>query len=306
MNRRIVLRALLSAAAVTITLGMARPAAAAVDVVTSTPELAAIAREVGGSLANVTSLARPDQDYHRIEAKPTDVVKVARAKVFVRVGMGLDMWADPLMASARNRNVQPGGAGYVDASRMIRRKDVPTERITGASGDKHPEGNPHYWLDPANGKVIAYQILLALRAVDAKNARAYDANYARFTQAVDERLARYQRQLAPYKGRAVVGYHEEWVYFLDRFGLRAFGHLEPRPGIPPSGGHVNGLINRMRAEGVKAVVYSSIYPSRYPNLVARGTGGTAVMVPYSVGARGTKSYFDYLDAVVEGFRKALS
>jgi zinc/manganese transport system substrate-binding protein len=213
---------------------LARPAHAAVDVVTTTPELAAITREVGGNLVRVQSLARPEQDYHRIEARPTDVVKVARADVFVRAGMGLDMWSDPLVNAARNRRVAPGGTGYVDASRLIRKRDVPRERISGASGDVHPAGNPHYWLDPANGKVIAYQILLALRQADAKNARTYDANYQRFSQALDERAARYQRELAPFKGQSVVGYHQELVYFLNRFGLTDFGHLEPKPGIPPS------------------------------------------------------------------------
>jgi ABC-type Zn uptake system ZnuABC Zn-binding protein ZnuA len=276
-----------------------------VDVVTTTPELAAIAREVGGNLVRVTSLAKPDQDYHRIEARPTDVVRIARADVFVRVGMDLDMWADALMASARSPRVQPGGAGYVDASRLIRKKGVPTERITGASGDVHPMGNPQYWTDPANGKVIAYQILLALRAVDRKNAGVYDANYKRFAGEVDRRLARWQKELAPYKGKGVVAFHEEWVYFLDRFGLRAFGYLEPRPGIPPSGAHVSDLIRRMKASGVKAVVVPSVYPMRYPNLVAKETGGTVEVVPYSAGSRGTKTYFDYIDAIVNGFRQAL-
>jgi ABC-type Zn uptake system ZnuABC Zn-binding protein ZnuA len=194
----------------------------------------------------------------------------------------------------------------VDAGRLIRKKSVPTERISGASGDIHVLGNPHYWLDPANAKVIAYQVLLALRGVDAKNAAAYDANYKNFASEVDQRLAGWQRELAPYKGRAVVAYHDEWVYFLDRFDLRAFGFLEPKPGIPPSGGHVNDLIRRMKAANVKAVIVPSIYPRRFADLVARETGGTVSVVPYSVGSRGTKGYFDYMDAIVDGFRRALS
>jgi ABC-type Zn uptake system ZnuABC Zn-binding protein ZnuA len=166
-------------------------------------------------------------------------------------------------------------------------------------------GNPHYWLDPANAKVIAYQIDLALRRVDPANAAAYDANYARFSADVDRRLAQWVRELAPYKGKAVVAYHEEWVYFLDRFGLKGFGYLEPKPGIPPSPAHVSALINRMKSAGVKAVIVPSIYPTRFADLVARETGGTVSVVPYSVGARGTRDYFDYIDAIVDGFRKAL-
>lgn len=284
---------------------VARPAAAAVDVVTTTPELAAIAREVGGNSVHVVALARPDQNYHRIEARPSDVTRVARADLFVRVGMGLDLWADALVGAARNPRIQPGGVGYVDASRLIRKRDVPSERISGASGDVHPGGNPHYYLDPGNGKVIAYEILLGLRAVDSKNGSAYNANYNRFIAEINRRMAGWRRALAPFRGKGIVGYHEEWVYFLDRFDLRAFGYLEPKPGIPPSGGHVSNLIRRMRSAGVKAVIVSSVYPLRYPNLVAKETGGEVAVVPYSVGSRGTRTYFDYIDAIVGGFRRAL-
>jgi zinc/manganese transport system substrate-binding protein len=188
---------------------------------------------------------------------------------------------------------------------LIRKKGAQGHRISGASGDVHPAGNPHYWLDPENGKVIAYEILLALRTVDSKNARAYDANYQKFSAAVDERMATWRQQMAPFKNKPVVAYHEEWVYFLDRFGLNGFGYLEPKPGLPPSGAHISTLIGRMRSAGVKAVIVPSIYPMRYPNFVAQSVGGRASVVPYSVGARGTKTYLDYLDAIVDGFRAAL-
>lgn len=292
--------------AATLLLGTTgRAARAATDVVTTTPELAAIAREVGGNLVSVQSLAKPDQDYHKIEARPTDVVKVARADVLVKLGMDLDQWADALIGSARNARVASGGAGYVDASRLIRKKEVQQHSISGASGDIHPAGNPHYWLDPENGKVIAYEILLALRNVDGKNARTYDANYQKFSAAVDERMAKYRQELAPFKNKPVVAYHEEWIYFLDRFGLNAFGYLEAKPGLPPSGAHISSLISRMRSAGAKAVIVPSIYPARYPNFVAQSVGGRVAVVPYSVGARGTKTYLDYLDAIVDGFRTAL-
>ena len=285
--------------------GAARSAQAAMSVVTTTPELAAIAREVGGNLVNVTSLAKPDQNYHKVEAKPTDVVRVARADVFVRIGLDLEPWADALLNAARNPKVQPGGAGYVDAGRLIRKKEAATGQVSMAQGDIHVLGNPHYWLDPANAKVIAYQIDLALRAVDKKNAAVYDANYSRFSAEVDRRLAGWRLALAPFKGKAIVAYHAEWVYFLDRFGLRVLGYLEPKPGLPPSGGHVNHLIQQMKAAGVKAVIVPSIYPTRFANLVAKETGGEVAVVPYSVGSRGTTNYFDYIDAIVNGFKKAL-
>ena len=279
---------------------------AAVNVVTTLPELASIAKEVGGSRVSVQSLAKPDQDYHRIEARPSDVRRVASAGLFVRAGMDLDMWADALINAARNSAVARGGKGYVDASRMIRKMEVPAGQITGASGDIHVQGNPHYWYDPGNAKVIAYQVLLGLRAVDPKGAAAYDANYKRFVSEVDRRIKGWEKELAPYRGRSVVSYHDEWVYFYKRFGMTPFGYLEPKPGIPPSANHVNNLIRRMKADRVKAVVVSSIYPMRFPQLLQREASASVVRVPYSVGSMGTKDYFSYIDAIVKGFKKAMS
>lgn len=309
MNTNSILRsAALTAARLCLTLAIAASmslARAAVDVVTTTPELAAITREVGGNLVSVTSLAKPNQDYHKIEAKPTDVVKVKNADVFVRVGLDLDMWADSVMNAARNAKVQPGGVGYVDAGRLIKKKEVPSVNISGASGDIHVYGNPHYWLSPGNAKVIAYEIDLALRAVDPKNAATYDANYGKFSAELTKRIAGWKEEMAPYAGKSVVAYHDEWVYFLGDFNIKAFGYLEPKPGISPSGSHVNNLIAAMKREGVKGVIIPSIYPTRFGDLVAKETGGTVAVVPYSVGAAGTTDYVSYMDAIVQGFKKAL-
>ena len=275
------------------------------EIITTTPELAAITRELIGNLANVTSLAKPEANYHQVDAKPSDVVKVARADVFVRCGMDLDMWADALLASARNGKVQRGAAGYVDASARVRKLEVPTGGINGASGDVHAAGNPHYWFDPKDAVVVAYEILLALLAVDKAHATAYNANYKRFSDEISSRMAGWERTLAPFKGQGFVAYHDEWIYFATRFGLTPFGFLEPKPGIPPSGGHVTDLVQRMKASKVRAVVMGSIYSTKYADLVAKEAGGKVAVVPYSVGGMGTRNYFDYLNAIVEGFAKAL-
>lgn len=279
--------------------------AAGIDVVTTTPELAALAHEIGGNLVSVQSLAHPEANYHQIDAKPSDVVKVARAEVFVRCGMDLDMWADSLIASARNPKVSPGGPGYVDASARMRKQQVPAGGINGASGDVHPMGNPHYWYDPKNGVVAAYEILLALRKVDPAHASTYDANYSHFSAEINTKLAGWEQKLAPYKGHSFVAYHEEWVYFAQRFGLREFGFLEPKPGIAPSGGHVTALGQQMKAGGCKAIILGSIYSRRYADLIAKTTGAQVSVVPYSVGGMGTHTYIEYIDAIVDGFKKAL-
>jgi zinc/manganese transport system substrate-binding protein len=305
LERSRLTRAVAFAGAVFALTSLARASYAAVDVVTTTPELAAISQEVGGNLVRVTSLAKPNQDYHKVEAKPTDVVKVKNADVFVRIGLDLDMWADSVLNAARNPKVQAGAAGYVDAGRLIKKMEVPSANISGASGDIHVYGNPHYWVDPSNAKVVAYEVDLALRSVDPKNAATYDANYSRFSKEIDQRMQGWKQGMAPYLGKSVVAYHDEWVYFLSRFGLRAFGYLEPKPGIPPSGSHVNNLIAAMKQNNVKAVIVPSIYSTRFADLVAKETGGTVAVVPYSVGSLGTTDYISYIDAIVNGFKKAL-
>ncbi|HEY3329996.1 MAG TPA: metal ABC transporter substrate-binding protein [Capsulimonadaceae bacterium] len=301
MKRNVLLASILA------TLGLAAIAgpASAVTVVTSTPELAAIAREVGGTKVSVESLAKPGQNYHQVEAKPTDVVKVAHADVYVRVGMDLDMWADSVLRAARNPKVQEGGPGYVDGGRLIKKLEIPTAQISGASGDIHVYGNPHYWLDPGNGKVIAYEILLGLRAVDPANGGYYNEQYTRFAADVDQNIKKWEARLASDRGKPVVAYHDEWIYFYTRFGLKPFGYLEPKPGIPPAPSHVQNLISSMKASGVKTVIVPDIYPNNFATLIAKETGGEVALVPYSVGEQGTTTYISYINAIVESVKKAL-
>ena len=291
--------------ALTMSAFAAIPARSAVRVVCTLPELASVAREVGGDRVSVISLAKPDQNYHQIDPRPSDVIRVRDAQVLVRAGMDLDGWVDSLVNAARNSRVEKSGTGYVDASRLIRKLEVPGNQITGASGDIHVFGNPHYWFDPGDAKVIAYEIDLALRENDAKNAKAYDDNYRRFAAEIDKRMAGWKAALAPYRGKSIVAYHDEWVYFLDRFGLKAFAYLEPKPGIPPSASHVNNLIGRMKAADIKAVIVPSIYPEGFSDLLKRSAGAKVVRVPYSVGSMGTHDYITYMDKIVNGFKQAL-
>jgi zinc/manganese transport system substrate-binding protein len=281
------------------------PAHAALEVVAATPELADIAREVGGNLVSVYSIAKPNQDYHMIEARPSDVSRVAKADLVVRIGLDLDLWFDSLINASGNRKVARGGIGYVDASVGIRKLQVPNEQITGASGDIHVYGNPHYFYDPANGEYIAYNICRGLDHVSPANAATFNANYKAFVAQMEKRLVAWQRELAPYKGHQVVIYHESAIYFLHRFGLTEFGTLEVKPGIPPSAAHVRNLISHMRSSGMKTVVVESIYPRQFPDMVVRETGARLGITPYSVGSLGTRSYFDLISMWVRVYKQVL-
>jgi zinc/manganese transport system substrate-binding protein len=281
------------------------PAHSAIDVVAATPELADITKQVGGAKVSVYSIAKPNQDYHMIEPKPSDVSRTAKADMAVRTGLDLDMWFDALINAAGNAKVRKEGSGYVDASVGISKLEVPREQITGASGDIHAFGNPHYFYDPMNGKIMAHDILEGLIRVSPRDKGFFQDNYERFVKEIDGKMAGWEKELAPYKGRPVVTYHSSAIYFLRRFGLKNFGQLEPKPGIPPSATHVSDLIRRMKDQKISAVVIESVYPRRFPDLIQRETGAKYVVVPYSVGALGTKSYIDMIDKWVDGFKEAL-
>ena len=280
-------------------------AVAAINVVAATPELANIAKQVGGDRVAVYSIAKPNQDYHLIEPRPSDVARLARADLVVRVGLDLDLWLDALMNAASNPRIRKGAAGYVDASVGIAKLEIPKEQVTGASGDIHVYGNPHYFYDPQNGKTIARNVLQGLIRVSPGNKSVFQNNYDAFAKEIDRRTDAWQKTLAPYKGRPVVTYHKSASYFLRRFGLTDFGQLEPKPGIPPSASHVSGLIRRMKEARVGAMAIESIYPKRFPDLITRETGVKYVIVPYSVGSLGTKSYIDMIDLWVTRYKEAL-
>lgn len=287
-------------------LGMVAPRAqAAIDVVVSIPELGALAKEVGGEDVNVYSIARPNNDYHAIEMRPSDVARLNRAELVVRTGLGLDIWFDALSRATGNTRVRAGGSGYVDASSGIPTIEKPTESISGSSGDVHPAGNPHYYYDPVYGIYAARNILRGLLRVDAKNADEYRANYARFRADMQKRTATWQNELKPFAGRSIVTYHRNYNYFLRRFGIRQYGTMEPRPGIPPSARHINELLASMKRDKVKAILVESIYPMRYPNLVARQVGSTAVVGPFSVASLNVGAYANMIDTLVERTKQAI-
>ena len=281
-------------------------AQAATDIVASVPELGAIAREVGGNKVHVDVIALPNNDYHRVEPRPSLVQRIAKADLVVRSGLGLDIWMDSLMNAAGNTKLNKGGDAYVDASEGVPVLDRPNSSITGASGDVHPDGNPHYFYDPIYAKFVARNIVKGLIRVDAKDADYFRAQLADFYKDIDNRMTGWKKELAPYSGKSVVTYHEDYEYFLRRFGLNLYGTLEPKPGLPPSAAHVNNLMSGMKKDGVKALVVESIFPTKYPDLVSRTIGVKYVVSPYSVGAMGTKTYFDLIDMMVDKTKQALA
>jgi zinc/manganese transport system substrate-binding protein len=261
-------------------------------VMTTTEDLAAIGREIGGDRATVEAMARGYQDPHFVEAKPSFILKLQKADVLVVVGRELEIgWLPPLIQQSRNSKIQPGSAGYLDASQQATILEVPTGQVTRAMGDVHPLGNPHYWMDPENGKRIAKEIADKLAELRPNDKAYFQQKLTDFTTRLDAAEKRWLAQMAPYKGTKVVTYHRSFPNFSERFGLDIIGYVEPKPGIPPSPQHTLDLINEMKRQNVKVMLIEPYFDLKTPNAIGRDTGAQVLVMPPSVG--GVKEITDY-------------
>src|SRR4051812_48955217 len=242
------------------------------NVVTTTEDLAAIAREVGGDRVTVEAIARGYQDPHFVEAKPSFILKLQRADVLIVVGRELEIgWLPPLQQQSRNGRIQVGGDGYLDASLTASILEMPSGQITRAMGDVHPLGNPHYWLDPENGKRVAKAIADKFSQLRPNDRALFQQRLGDFTARLDAAEKRWAGLMAPYKGLKVVTYHRSFPNFAERFGLDIIGYVEPRPGIPPSPQHTLDLINEMKRQNVKLILVEPYFDLKTPNAIARET-----------------------------------
>jgi len=268
-------------------------ARAQLKVVTSTTDLYDIAKQVGGNKITATHIGEGYQDPHFIEAKPSFVLQLRNADVWAFVGLDLEIgWMPLLLQGARNSKLQPGQTGYVDASRVISVLDVARGNVDRSQGDVHPLGNPHYWLDPENGRRIAKLFQETFTKLDPKNASVYDANAKAFTQRLDAAERTWQADLAKIKGQPVVAWHTSWRYFAEYTGMNIVGFMEPKPGVPPSPAHLAGLIQTMKQSGAKVIIMEPFYDKKTADFVAGKTGAKVLVLPPSVG--GTKGLDDYI------------
>jgi ABC-type Zn uptake system ZnuABC Zn-binding protein ZnuA len=269
-----------------------RPASA-LRVVATTEDLASLAREVGGDRIKVDAIARGYQDPHFVEAKPSYIQKLISADLLVVVGRDLEIgWLRPLVTQSRNPKIQPGADGYLDASLTARILDLPTGAVTRAMGDVHPLGNPHYWLDPGNGRRIAQAIQEKLARMIPADAPYFAARFADFDLRLREAEKRWDASMAPYKGAKVVTYHRSWSNFCERFSLDVVGYVEPRPGIPPSPKHTLELIQEMKRQQVKILLVEPYFDLKTPDSIGRQTGAKVVVLLPSVG--GEKEVTSYI------------
>jgi zinc/manganese transport system substrate-binding protein len=286
----------------------ASPAFATVKVVTSLQDFASITDAIGGKRVETFALARGYQDPHFVEPKPSFILKLSKADLLIVAGLELEVgYLPPLIDQSRNEKIHPGAVGYLDASNGCDILERPTGTVTRAMGDVHPFGNPHYWLDPDNGRVIARAIAAKLTELDPAGAAEYKANLAAFEAKVSEGEKRWDAALGPFAGTQLVTYHNSWPNFLKRFKLVAAGYIEPKPGIPPSPSHTVELINMMIEKKIPVILMEPYFDQKTPKAVAEKTGATLLtFIPSVGGVPEVKDYVGLFDYDVKLLADALA
>jgi len=275
-------------------------------VVATTPDLAALAKAIGGDAVEVKALAKPTEDPHYVDAKPSHIVTLNRADVLIEGGAELELgWLPPLLESARNGKIAAGSPGRIVASQGVSMLEVPAT-FDRSRGDIHPFGNPHFLLDPLNVKLIVAQIAEHFALVDPKEAALFKANLETFDAALDVKLAEWQKQLAPYRGAKIVTYHRDFVYLAQRFNLEVVETLEPKPGIAPSPAHLAKVIATMKAKNARVILVQPYQNRKTAETVARQTNAVVLDIGQQPGAlKNTDTYFELMDYMVGTLATAL-
>ncbi|HEV8083993.1 MAG TPA: metal ABC transporter substrate-binding protein [Chitinophagaceae bacterium] len=270
--------------------------AGAIKVVTTTTDMKSITEMIGGNKVLVTSIATGYQNPHFVDPKPSYIISLSNADMFVTVGLDLETgWSPQLLSSSRNSKIQKGSPGYVDASEGVGLLQVPSSSNRG-EGDIHIYGNPHYWLDPLNGKVIARNIANGLERLDPSDKTFYETNLHNFFSKIETKMVEWQAKMAPFKGSKVIAYHNEWVYFERRFGLQIVDFMEPKPGIPPSPSQLVKVINEVKSNSIKVIISSPYFTTSSSDVVSKQTGVKELTLATSTNAfPAVKNYFDLFD-----------
>ncbi|HOW68144.1 MAG TPA: metal ABC transporter substrate-binding protein [Candidatus Paceibacterota bacterium] len=281
---------------------------ARLNVVATTPDFAAVAKSIGGDLVEITTLARPTEDPHFVDAKPSLILKLNRAEVLLEGGAELEAgWLPSLLAGARNPRIAAGSPGHVVCNQDVPMMETPAT-LDRSEGDIHARGNPHYMTDPANARIVASHLADVFCRIDPKSAETYRANLKKFLDELAVKMADWHKTLAPYQGRQMVAYHNAWPYFARRFGLKIALFLEPKPGLPPTPTHLAEVIARMKKEQVSVIFVEPYLDRRTAETVARGTGAKVIDVAYLPGGiKGTENdYIKLMDYLVTSVAKALA
>jgi zinc/manganese transport system substrate-binding protein len=266
-----------------------------VKAVATTTLIYDLVKNIGGNKVEVNYLCRGDQDPHFLEVMPSYMLKLRNTDLIFEVGLDLEKWLPQLIDGSRNTNVQ-----VIDLSQEIQKKEVPTTKMDARYGDVHPYGNPHYYMDPQDVKIMAGEIFNSLSAQDPNNAGFYKNNYDNYVKNLDAKIDEWDKKMEKVKGEPIVFFHSSWIYFADQYGIKIAGYVEPKPGIPPTPSHNAEIINIIKKSGVKMIVMENYYSDAAPNQIAQITGVKVIKVPVGVyGMEGIDSYFKMMDYITD-------
>ena len=276
-------------------------AAAAVQVVTSTTDIKSIAEFIAGDRISVKSITTGKDNPHFVEVLPSYMLMVSKAALYLKIGLGLDFWADPIIDGSRN-----GRLVVADCSEGVEVLEKPSGPVDASMGDIHPQGNPHYWLDPRNGLIMARNIEKALVGIDPGNATFYEANLQKFERELETKIETWQKAAEPLKGLEIITYHNSWPYLGRFLGFKTAGFIEPKPGIEPTASHIAELIDLMKSRGIRVIGKEPYFADNAPRVIAARTGARIVDLPPSVGASaGVSDYFSLFDTLLSRLISAL-
>ena len=296
----------MAALAVTSLLVPAAQAARKLKVVATIPDLKSLTETVGGDLVEVESLTRGTQNFHEAEVRPSMMLKLRRADAVIENGLGLDAWADVAIEASNNPSIIRGGRGRIEISRNVEVLEVPTTRVDRSMGDVHPQGNPHFSLDPGLAPVITQNIVDGLARVAPENRAAFEQNRKAFLARLEQEMAKWTKAMTPVQGAKVVVFHPVYIYFLTRFGLIQAAALEDRPGIPPSPQHLVNVIREMKEQKIKAILVEPWNDVKLANRVAEEAGAKAFVMASAVGAvKGADNYIAAIDYNITTLAQAL-
>ena len=267
---------------------------AEIKVVATTTTIANLVEVIGGDKVSVDYLCRGDQDPHFLEVLPSYMLKLRNADIVFKIGLDLEKWLPQLIDGSRNDKLE-----LIDLSKDISKKEVPTAKVDASQGDVHPYGNPHYWLDPENAKIMAEEIYNALTDFSSQYADYFKKNLDNFNKEIDSNMKNWTSKLSGLKQKNIITFHKSWVYFETRFGLNVVGNVEPKPGIPPTPSHDADLIQLIKKDKIKIILMENYYSDSAPNHISESTGIKVVKVPVAVyGIEGVDSYIKLIDYIV--------
>ena len=265
-----------------------------IKVVASTTVIYDLVKEIGKDKVTVDFIARGDQDPHFVEVLPSYMLKLRNADIFFRIGMGLEMWSNQLIDGSRNSSLK-----VIDLSTDIDKKEVPNYKPDASYGDVHPFGNPHYWLDPENAKVMAKEIYETLSSESHQDEAYFKKNLDEFNSRLDKKMQEWTNTMQKVKGKSLLFFHASWIYFAERFGIKTAGFVEPKPGIAPSPFHNAELVQIIKSKNIKSIVMENFYSDLAPNQLSQLTGVKVVKVATAVyGIKSVNSYIDMIDNIV--------